>query len=72
MTRKLVVGRNGDKVNHLLELMTRHRVRHLPIMDGDTLLGLVSIGDLVKAQIDQIATENLQLKEYIQGGAVAP
>ncbi len=72
MTRKLVVGRSDDKVHHLLELMTRHRVRHLPIMDGESLLGLVSIGDLVKAQLEQIAMENHHLKEYIQGGAVAP
>lgn len=69
MTQKLVVGKMGDKVNHLLELMTNNRVRHLPIMEEGKLMGLVSIGDLVKAQLDQIATENQHLKEYIQGAA---
>jgi CBS domain-containing protein len=69
MTKKLIVGRLDDKVTHLLELMTNHRVRHLPIMKDDRLEGLLSIGDLVKAQLDQMAMENQHLKEYIQGGA---
>lgn len=69
MTKKLIVGKMGDKVNYLLELMTNNRVRHLPIMEEGKLMGLVSIGDLVKAQLEQIATENQHLKEYIQGGA---
>lgn len=69
MTKKLILGKMDDKVNHLLELMTNNRVRHLPIMEEGKLMGLVSIGDLVKAQLEQIAAENQHLKEYIQGGA---
>lgn len=68
MTKKLVAGKIDDKVNRLLELMTNHRVRHLPIMKEDKLVGLLSIGDLVKAQLDDVAQENQHLKEYIQGG----
>lgn len=69
MTRKLVVGKMSDKVTHLLEVMTNNRVRHLPIMHEGELMGLVSIGDLVKAELDHTAMENQHLKEYIQGGA---
>jgi CBS domain-containing protein len=47
--------------------MTNNRVRHLPVMDGGTLAGLVSIGDVVKAMLDEAAHENRYLKEYMFG-----
>lgn len=72
MTRELIVGKPDDDLNHLMEAMTHHRVRHLPIMKDGRLMGLLSIGDLVKAQLNHIAMENHHLKEYIQGGALAP
>ena len=53
MTRELITGLPGDRITHLLGLMTKHRVRHLPIMEGSELRGMVSIGDLVKAQLDE-------------------
>ena len=68
MTRDLITGVAEDKVNDLLRLMTNHRVRHLPIMRDEKLVGLVSIGDLVKVQLDEIETENGYLKQYIQSG----
>lgn len=69
MTKTLVVGKMEDKTHDLLEVMTNNRIRHLPIMQEGELMGLVSIGDLVKAELDHAATENQHLKEYIQGGA---
>lgn len=49
-----------------LSLMTRRRIRHLPVVHGATLAGFVSIGDLVKWRIDRIEAEAESLREYIQ------
>ena len=49
-----------------LSLMTQRRFRHLPVIDGDSLVGFVSIGDLVKYRIDKIEAEAEALREYIQ------
>jgi CBS domain-containing protein len=65
MTTRLVWVHTTDTVEHAMALMTRERIRHLPVMDGDTVLGLVSIGDLVKATIDQQQFTIQQLERYI-------
>ena len=49
-----------------LGLMTRRRIRHLPVLDGDTVCGFVSIGDLVKYRIDAIVSEAEAMRSYIQ------
>lgn len=49
-----------------LSLMTRRRVRHLPVVEDGALLGIVSIGDLVKYRIDRIESEAAALRDYIQ------
>jgi CBS domain-containing protein len=49
-----------------LSLMTRRRFRHLPVVEGDSLVGFVSIGDLVKYRIDKIEAEAAAMREYIQ------
>jgi CBS domain-containing protein len=49
-----------------LSLMTQRRFRHLPVVDGDSLVGFVSIGDLVKHRIDKIEAEAEAMREYIQ------
>jgi CBS domain-containing protein len=67
MTRDLVVARPEDPVERLMELMTRHRVRHLPVVEDGTLLGLVSIGDVVNALRLQAQAENDHLRHYVQG-----
>jgi CBS domain-containing protein len=51
-----------------MALMTENRVRHLPVMDGDKLLGLISIGDLVKDIISEQQFVIQQLEHYITGG----
>jgi len=65
MTTRLVSVRPTDSVEHAMAVMTRERIRHLPVMDGDSVLGLVSIGDLVKAMIDQQQFTIEQLERYI-------
>lgn len=49
-----------------LSLMTRRRVRHLPVVESDVLIGFVSIGDLVKHRIDRIEAEASAMRDYIQ------
>jgi CBS domain-containing protein len=46
--------------------MTKRRIRHLPVVDGDAMIGFVSIGDLVKYRIDRIESEAASLRDYIQ------
>ena len=50
-----------------LSLMTRRRIRHLPVVEGDRLIGFVSIGDLVKHRIDRIEAEAAAMRDYIAG-----
>jgi CBS domain-containing protein len=49
-----------------LSLMTRRRIRHLPVLDGAQLVGFISIGDLVKYRIDRIEADAAALRDYIQ------
>lgn len=67
MTRELIICVPGDDVDYAMQVMTQQRIRHLPVMDGNRLAGLVSIGDLVKAHINQAETEIRYLHSYIQG-----
>ena len=53
------------KSSELMELMTRNKIRHVPIMDNDRIAGMISIGDVVSRLIDIYATENAQLRQYI-------
>jgi CBS domain-containing protein len=50
-----------------LSMMTRRRIRHLPVVDGENVVGFVSIGDLVKYRIDKIEAEAAAMRDYIQG-----
>jgi CBS domain-containing protein len=68
MTSTLIYARPDDDITEAMRLMTTHRVRHLPVMENDQLHGLVSIGDVVKAQHDQLVMENHHMLSYIQGG----
>ena len=65
MTRDLVTITPQTSVTEGMELMTRRRIRHLPVMEGGQLVGLVSIGDLVKARIDEAEHEAAELKAYV-------
>jgi CBS domain-containing protein len=65
MTTRLVSAKTTDSVEQAMGLMTRERIRHLPVMDGARVAGLVSIGDLVKAMIDQQQFTIDQLERYI-------
>lgn len=67
MTRNVIVGLPDDQVHAAMGVMTRNRIRHLPIVMDGRLAGIVSIGDLVNACWVKAADENQYLKDYIQG-----
>lgn len=56
----------GDPVIGALSLMTRRRIRHLPVVDGGRMIGFVSIGDLVKYRIERIEADAAAMRAYIQ------
>lgn len=65
MTAPAITVTPDTSVNEALALMTRRRIRHLPVVDGSEVKGFVSIGDLVKNRMDQIAGEAEAMREYI-------
>lgn len=66
MTAPVVTVDGETTILTALALMTRRRIRHLPVVEDARMVGLVSIGDLVKARIDRIEAEASALREYIQ------
>jgi CBS domain-containing protein len=67
MTKDVVVGVADDPVEYAAGIMTANRVRHLPILEGERLAGVVSIGDVVNAMKREKEVENRYLRDYIQG-----
>ena len=65
MTAPLITISPRDSIPDAMELMTDRRIRHLPVLDSGRLVGLVSIGDLVKRRIEEAEQEALALKDYI-------
>ena len=57
----------NDEVDAIAETMTDRRIRHVPVIDGDDIIGLVSIGDVVKSRIQQLEVDRGQLEQYITG-----
>lgn len=68
MTPDPVICSPEDKIEDLARAMTDRRVRHLPVVVEGSLVGIVSIGDLVKQQLDHLQHERDQLINYVQGG----
>ena len=67
MTKEVVTGSPDDELISVMAVMTRRRIRHLPVMDAGKLAGIVSIGDVVNAFVEEAEFENQQLKGYIHG-----
>ena len=68
MTRDVVTCDPDDSIEHVMQLMTRGRFRHLPVVRHGELLGLVSIGDVVKARLEEAQHETEALRAYIVAG----
>lgn len=67
MTAQVQTATPEQQVHELARLMTEHRIRHVPVVDGDRLCGVVSIGDVVKSRIDELEFERDQLSSYVAG-----
>ena len=68
MTRRVITCTRADHIDDLMARMTEGRMRHLPVLEGDQLVGIVSIGDVVKARMGEIEAEAQALKDYITTG----
>jgi CBS domain-containing protein len=66
MTRKVVTCSESDSVGVLMERMTTGKFRHLPVIEDDRVIGVVSIGDVVKHRLQEIEQESAALRDYIQ------
>lgn len=67
MTEDLVVGLPEDDIHYAMAIMTKNRIRHLPVVEDGRLRGIISIGDLVNACRQEAEVENRYLRDYIQG-----
>ncbi|MFD4354433.1 CBS domain-containing protein [Nocardia sp. NPDC058518] len=67
MTARVRTCGPDEDVSSLRDVMTEHRIRHMPVVESDRLVGIVSIGDVVKSEITELAAEREHLVEYLQG-----
>ena len=67
MTRTLTHANPDMPILHVLDVMTQGRFRHMPVIDSGRLVGMVSIGDAVKARLDILESEAMHMKDYIAG-----
>jgi CBS domain-containing protein len=65
MTTSVITCERQTAIAELMEQMTRFRIRHIPIVEGGELVGIVSIGDVVKRKIEETEQEAMALREYI-------
>jgi CBS domain-containing protein len=68
MTRNVMVCSSHDTVQDVMHLMTKRRIRHLPVVDNGRLIGMISIGDVVKRRIAETEMEAEALRQYIATG----
>jgi CBS domain-containing protein len=67
MTKDVIIGVPDDDLDYVMGIMTKNRIRHLPILDDGKLVGIISIGDVVNAHLGATKFENRLLKDYIHG-----
>jgi CBS domain-containing protein len=68
MSTDVVTCRRGDSIDHMMGLMTDRRIRHLPVIEDGKVVGMISIGDVVKFRIAEAEAESDALKSYIASG----
>ena len=66
MSREVVFGNIDDTIDEVMSVMTERRIRHLPVMDGERLAGVLSMGDIINAALNESTFQNKLLKTYIK------
>ena len=66
MTRNVMTCGESDSIAELMERMTSGKFRHLPVLDAEQLVGVISIGDVVKMRVQEIETDAAAMRDYIQ------
>jgi CBS domain-containing protein len=64
MTKAVLVCSPEDSITHVMKLMTQRRVRHLPVKEGNQLVGIISIGDVLKYRLDELELEANVMRDY--------
>lgn len=67
MTAKVITCRPDQTISEVMEMMTRHRFRHVPVVEGGAVAGMVSIGDVVKWRLEEAQEEVRQMAAYVSG-----
>jgi len=67
MTKDVIIGTPDDDIDAVMAVMTEKKIRHLPILDGQKIVGLISIGDVVKSQLHESEHHVHYLRDYIMG-----
>ncbi len=65
MTTNLIIAETGDDLGYVTSIMIKNRIRHLPVLENHRLVAMLSIRDVVKAQVTDLRAENHYLKDYI-------
>ena len=69
MTAEVTTCTPDDRVDEIMKLMTDGRFRHLPVVEENKLVGIISIGDVVKSRLEELESETTTLRQYIAGSA---
>lgn len=67
MTTDVATCTRETSLEELMATMTQRRIRHMPVVDGSALTGMISIGDVVKSRLDELEVENEALEQYVTG-----
>jgi CBS domain-containing protein len=67
MTKDILIGLEEDDLDYVMNIMSKNNIRHMPIMSGQALTGIVSIRDVVRGLMHKVEAENRYLKDYIEG-----
>jgi CBS domain-containing protein len=68
MTRSVVACHETSELDELMEMMTKGRFRHLPVIEDDALVGIISIGDVVKYHVAEVQMEVSAMRNYLATG----